>query len=106
VQAAGVGDGGAAAGERAYGPLAVGEMTVKEIREELRRAGLPTSGNKLDLMARLEAHLASPSVSGVTTTAEEMECGPSPRSGGAPLDGRPPGMAPGAAGQVAYRGCV
>ncbi len=59
-----------------YQGMLPADMTVRQLRLALRDAGLATSGNKLELIARLERHLTSPPPSLETTSAEEMECAP------------------------------
>lgn len=41
-------------------PAGFDDLTVPELRERLRAAGLPVSGNRDELLARLMAHEAGP----------------------------------------------
>ena len=51
-------------------------MSVRALRQAMREVGLPVFGTKLELMQRLERHMANPPVPSRATTAEDLECAP------------------------------
>ena len=50
------------------------EMSVRALRQAARELGVPVFGTKLELLQRLEDHLANPPAPSRITTAEDLEC--------------------------------